>query len=263
MENESIPLRSILRAARVAFGNASCSSSSRTTITAHHHHHHRRNTTTTTPDDKRQSNASQEWRYFSSPGKISPPWKEWASLCIMFVYLYWCVCCLLLLLLLLLLLPAELYIDSRGVVFFRWTADRLFKTDTMATGETFSLHNSITRSHISEEKKSTPAREASVRKLSLTVWFVFVVVPRKQRFNNTKARWKKKRERERKRVSCCSRKLERRERRKREQKNNTFIERKKREIKDDKRELSSHLELSTASHSLPPLLLRASSSLQK
>jgi hypothetical protein len=58
MENESIPLRSILRAARVAFGNASCSSSSRTTITAHHHHH-RRNTTTT-PDDKRQSNASQE-----------------------------------------------------------------------------------------------------------------------------------------------------------------------------------------------------------
>ena len=202
MENESIPLRSILRAARVAFGNASCSSSSRTTIIAHHHHHHRRNTTTT-PDDKRQSNASQEWRYFSSPGKISPPWKEWASLCIMFVYLYWCVCCLLLpllLLLLLLQLPAELYIDSRGVVFFRWTADRLFKTETMATGETFSLHNSITRSHISEEKKSTPAREASVRKLSLTVWFVFVVVPRKQRFNNTKARWKK-REKEREKES--------------------------------------------------------------
>ena len=137
---------------------------------------------------------------------IFPPLERMRSLCIMFVYLYWCVCCLLLLLLLLLLLPPGLYIDSRGVVFFRWTALRLFKTDTMATGETFSLHNSITRSHISEEKNSTPAREASVRKLSLTVWFVFVVVPQKQRFNNTKARWKK-RERERKRVSCCYRKF--------------------------------------------------------
>jgi hypothetical protein len=58
MENESIPLRSILRAAHVAFGNAS-SSSSRITTTAHHHHH-RRNISAITPDDKRQSNASQE-----------------------------------------------------------------------------------------------------------------------------------------------------------------------------------------------------------
>jgi hypothetical protein len=59
MENESIPLRSILRAAHVAFGNASSSSSSRITTTAHHHHH-RRNISAITPDDKRQSNASQE-----------------------------------------------------------------------------------------------------------------------------------------------------------------------------------------------------------
>jgi hypothetical protein len=60
MENESIPLRSILRAAHVAFGNASSSSSSSRITTTAHHHHHRRNISAITPDDKRQSNASQE-----------------------------------------------------------------------------------------------------------------------------------------------------------------------------------------------------------
>ena len=73
------------------------------------------------------------------------------------------------------------------------------------------------------------------------------------------------RERERERelvVVTENSKLERRERRKREQKNNTIVE-KKTINKDDKHKLSSYLELSTASLSLPLLLLlRASSSLK-
>jgi len=48
-------------------------------------------------------------------------------------------------------------------------------TETIATGEIFNRHNSAMFSAISSEN-STPEREASLRKLSLTVLFVFIHV---------------------------------------------------------------------------------------